>query len=497
MLVMKKFKSILAVAVAAAFMFSLASCDNSSSRSRDKDRDREEDEDDSEEDDSDDGGQLQISVESEANPWESNNGNNAGDAGNAGGMDQFADPTQIYYDYVAEQIVPEVGLADISSELIMEFGNGDFQGWSAFTPKLGLLSVDVRDYNGDGTLDLMTYTLTDMPYDRTSTGMVMTSYMSGYSSNYLSVTAKYYTLLGGDVVLMDQVDSITEISGDSVGTMIFGVYDDNGVVYIYGSCDTETDTTYGPRKTNIYHVEGDSFVFDATQGRYGFGQGSVDGDINVLAGANGVDFGQTAMGTALTKVTFDVFTNPSAECNGSVLGGFKSVFYENMQTIKVDLYDLSLVRDVLDSGLGALSGRAPMPVFEAPNNVVPEDEANALAGRISDASGVALTQDEIVFIDGGGVLFKYSSDSGVTLGIRYTSEGVISVVEAGYDYYDPIEDWYSVKDAVLQDPGLAIDPSLYSTFLGHCDWNQTSTGNDTQSVVVARMDNVWVNVSFH
>lgn len=473
---MKRFKSALAIAVVAAMTLSVAACSKSDSNDKKKHSKKDSD-------------NLEISFETESVSENSNIAEKT--------VEETGDLNQTYYDYVANAIIPEIGLSDVDSSLIMAFGSGNFHQQSDFQPKLGLLSADVRDYNGDGVLDLVTYSLSDMPSASTSTGVVMAERWNGYADNFLSVTARFYTFENGVVTFKNQVDSITEMSGDSIGTLIYGVYDDEGSVFIYGSCNTETPETYGPRKTNIYHVEGDSFVFDATQGFYGFGQASVDGDPNVIAGTAGVDFAPTAMGTALTHVNVNVFEDSSVDCNGSVLGGVKVGYYESMNDVEIKLYDLSLLRNVLNSGIGELAARAPMPVFEAPTNIVPEAEANALVDRVTASTGVAFNFDGVTLIDGGGSLLTYSSASNVSLKIRYSADGKLQIIDSTYKSTSPCEDWYTVKDAVFTDAQLAIDPSLYSTFLGHCEWNQMSQSNDNVSITVARMDDCFWTIRFN
>ena len=477
---MKRFKSILATTVVAAIAFSAVSCSSFDSDSKKKNKDKDKDSDKK---------KLEISIESQSD-------DEVTDLIEGDSNSEKLDLVQGYYNYLENAIAPELGLADADNSLIMTISSNSYYQQSEFQSKYGLLSADVRDYNGDGILDLVTYSISNMPSSSTSTGVVMADRWSGYANNFLSVTARFYTFENGSITFKDQVDSITEMSGDSIGTLIYGVYEDEGCAYIYGFCNTETPETYGPRKTNIYHVEGDSFVFDATQGFYGFGQASVDGDPNVIAGTRGVDFAPTAMGTALTHVNAQVFTDSSVECSGSVLGGVKVGYYETMSNIQVDLYDLSMLRNVFANGVDVLSSRPQMPVFEAPHNIIPEDEANALVARVSAASGVAINFQEIALIDGGGSLFKYSTDSGVTFNIRYTGDGVLDVITSNYNSANPCEDWYAIKDAAFTDSELAIDPSLYSNFLGYCDWNQSGQSNDSVSITVARMDDCFWTISY-
>ncbi|MCQ2531375.1 MAG: hypothetical protein MJ093_01555 [Saccharofermentans sp.] len=409
-------------------------------------------------------------------------------------VDTAEDITQMYYDYINDVLIPAEGLTNLASSVIVNFQDIPFHETPDMMARNGILSADVRDYNADGILDLVTYSLGSVEWDHTSTGLVMSEWY-GPQSNFYSVTARFYSLVDDEIILIDQVDSITELGADHVGTMMYGVYEDEGVMYIYASCDSETRETYSVRKTNIYHIEGNSFVFDATKGFYGFGQASVDSDPNVVAGTRGYDYAPTALGTALTQASFDTLVNGSGNGSGSVLGGVKITFYNSMDQVEANYYDISYLREVLVNGTDVLSSRPEMPVYEAPDNVDPTLLANEIAAQIGANGGSEFVYDNTNYIQGGGVTISYRTASGIELSLRFNAEGKLQVVNCEISGATVTDEWVSLKDAVLTDEYLNLDPASYQNYLGYCDMNQTSYGDDYCSIVVARMDSCWVNVS--
>lgn len=471
---MKKIKNIISFVVISTLALNSVACSNKQNK-KDKDDDKH----------NNDGIEIEIESTNKDKP----------DAENIVNDSSEEDLTQSYYDYIRDRLLPDGTPTDICSSFVIPFQTLPIHQDMEMTTRYGILSADVRDYNGDGIQDLVTYSVDNVSYDQTSTGVVMSSW-NGFQGDYLAITARFYTIENGEIVCKDEVPAITELCSDSVGYMIYGVYEDNGIPYIYGSCNSETRETYAPRKLNIYHIQGDSFVFDMTKGFYGFGQASIDGDPNVLAGTENTDFSLTALGTATTKITLDALTSSDCEISGSVLGGINIIFYESMDQVQATFYDVSCFREVIANDISALDARPSMPVFEPPKNVVPEEDAKALVERISANSGVQIDYVNFSTIDGGGSRFDFTAPDGITFILRYNADGILTNMESDFPTINPTSNWYAIKDAALTDSELNIDPSVYESFLGNCEWNQVSQSNDSHSITCARMDNCFWVVTF-
>ncbi|MCQ2515921.1 MAG: hypothetical protein MJ094_03555 [Saccharofermentans sp.] len=473
---MKLFKKIIATLVVFSLLFTVVACEKDT-RSIDDDRDERQERD----EDSSDEKNPEVDESSVDEEEESQEGHEAS-------------ITQAYYDYIRDVLIPSEGLTNLDGSIIVSFQSTPIHETSDINARNGILSADVRDYNGDGVLDLVTYSLDSIVWDHTSTGLVMSEWY-GEQRNFYGVTARFYSLIDGEITLLDQVDSITEFGADHVGTMYYGVYDDEGSVFIYGFCNTETVETYSVRKLNIYHIDGDSFVFDATSGFYGFGQASVDSDPNVVCGTLDYNYGATALGTAISNASFASVTNGIGD--GMLLGGVQFAFYNNMTQVEATYYDVSRLRDVLSDGVTVLDNRPSMPVYDAPDNVDPTELADRIALDISNAAGFTLTYLETDYISGGGVNVRYTNDGGdITLSLRFDEDGKLQVVNCTLDTWNITSEWIAFKDAIFTYAPFEINPDDYQSWLGDCDMNQTPLSNDDYSIVVARMDQIWVNISF-
>ncbi len=473
---MKHFKKIMATIVACSMLFAVVACDKDSGRTDDNRDERQE--------------QEEKPVDEKTPDADSDVSDDDGD------IEDVSEPSvvQQYYDYINDVLIPVEGLTNLDGSVIVSFQNTAIHETSDISARNGILSADVRDYNGDGVLDLVTYSLDSIVWDHTSTGLVMSEWY-GEQRNFYGVTARFYSMVDGNITLLDQVDSITEFGADHVGTMYYGVYDDEGSVYIYGYCDTETVETYSVRKLNIYHVEGNSFVFDSTSGFYGFGQASVDSDPNVVCGTLDYNYGATALGTAISNASFSSVTNGIGD--GMLLGGVQFMFYNSMTQVEAVYYDVSRLREVLSDGVIALDNRPSMPVYEAPENVDPTEMANTIASDIGNAAGSSLTYLETIYISGGGVNVRYTNAGGdITLSLRFSEEGKLQVVNCTLDTWNITSEWIAFKDAIFAYAPFEINPDDYQNWLGDCDMNQSPLSTDDYSIVVARMDEIWVNISF-
>lgn len=138
---------------------------------------------------------------------------------------KIVNPLRLYYDYLKEVVVPDIGLAN-QNELSGIF-NDDISFWSDLNPSLsGLLSAVVCDFDRDRKMDMLTASVTPRTYGQ----MLNTCY---------SVDLTLYQIQNGKVCQSDQFKNAVNMSGEhwycyAAGAHI-GLFEYDGTVYLYVS----------------------------------------------------------------------------------------------------------------------------------------------------------------------------------------------------------------------------------------------------------------------
>lgn len=378
-----------------------------------------------------------------------------------------------YYDYLKSTLLPACGAAPTAP--VQLFAGG----WAENAAQVaGILSADVRDYDGDGVRDMLAVVLTGRPIGETGLGEMVYA----ADSTCLAAELRLYTVQDGEIRLSDTVNGAAEMEAQSWGPMAVGVQEVDGVPYIYGYSQMEDSTTYGARPFAVYHVENGAFVFDHIGGHIGWGQSSYSGDPNAAAGTAGMEILDTPLNGTLNAL--EKLQNGTVEDNSDAvfaLYGTPLSFIamaRDGEGIAYQAVDYTQMEEICARGEEVVKAeRTPMPSpTPEPEVTGMEAEAEAIAAQAAQDSGFALektreSRDEISYIVG------YTAPGGTTLNLLYRADGdteeirSISVIAAGADV---TAEWLALKDAVLGMESLGFDPEKVSGFLGDCGFSHAS-----------------------
>lgn len=395
---------------------------------------------------------------------------------------------EVYYRYLRDEILPRYGWAKTGD---LEWTIPDPNNASAGTlPDLmsayrdaetgdgghGVLSAVVRDFDGDGTDDMLVLFLDGAPGGSIDIREV---YDEG---NATVLCARLYTVerggaSGSGVVQADEVLSAAELGGLCFGTMTAGIITWEGVPYIYTYEWMEDYTTYGPYLTRIYHVEDGRFVLDSASGWIGWGQATYVDDVGAYCGASGVSFLETSVAEAVSlAASGDRRLSTEEDPNLSRLKGSLMtrvvLFWTpgTRQGITSRVEDLTYIRTALEQGAEAAETlRGPEPDLTPKVNAY-KDTAHALAAEIAAAAGIPMDlSSERTYEE--QYIAAYAAAAGTRLSITVSPEGRITAVSVTADYADREKEWPQLKDAVLTSPALALPEDVRTRFAGSCGYS--------------------------
>lgn len=380
------------------------------------------------------------------------------------------------FSYVKEVLVPQEGMASLEAfTATCEDKESGYESNGA----LGLLSADIHDYDGDGQMELVTFSVEFEDDANTQLGMLM-----NYSHRSLVVRARLYGTQNGQVQLLDEAIT-AQLTKESFGQMACGVRKSSGVYYIYGKSYNEDTTTYGPTPISIYHVEGKKFVYDRIAGRIGWGQSSSPEDANEQLGTRNWDYKDTALADTLDKSLSyrsnqaipENLGNDFSESMGPSLKCLVYVAYPNSQTSACRNYDFSNLGEILETGYAAYMQAHPFVQEESDVHVVErmeEEDLNAvnladqIANEIQAGSGVTLTKGNTSETNGIRVIF-YTAPGGESMSIQVIMEtNKLRTISISTPHYDITDDWIALKDATLNCSLLGLNKGALEGIYGAC-----------------------------
>lgn len=161
-------------------------------------------------------------------------------------------PKEAYYEYLREVVVPKIGIAT-EEERLGESGYGeDF--WTNMLKRevSGLLSAAVCDLDMNGSLDMLTVTVT--PVDRDTMRR---------KDIYYSITLTLYQLIDGQVVESDRIDHAVKIADDyqqCFGTIDVKLSEYEGVTNVEALGIFTTGLSYDPNSVTRVSIEDGQFI---------------------------------------------------------------------------------------------------------------------------------------------------------------------------------------------------------------------------------------------
>ena len=382
---------------------------------------------------------------------------------------------EAFYTYLRETVIPEEGLASLEKLTLDTDGKED---GLAQQGGLGLLSADVRDYDGDGEEDMVTLSLVERPMGETSLGALMYE----AETNCLAMEMRLYTCdAEGAVALSDTVAAVAVLEHYSWGPMLAGVQESDGVPYLYGFCAMVDPTTYGAAPFVVYHVEDGKFVFDMIGGRIGWGQGTYTEDANAVLGTRGMRLIDTPLNDVYNVTQKLQVDGPDAEeSNGETLRALDGslMAYVGMygldypETATSQAQDATQLREILERGLETIRAErtpapSPTPALESEYAEI-EAAIATLIEEVESASGIPLELVNEEIADGTYTV-RYEAAERSSATIAYDTEsGAITSFGVYANGGEVTEEWIALKDAALAAPSLGLDADAVAPFLGDC-----------------------------
>ena len=366
---------------------------------------------------------------------------------------------QQMYDYVSTVLVPEKGLADLGpfTWTHAHKANDGYDNWEMLQNGgcYGLVSAVVRDFDFDGNQELVAFYLTAMPTAQTWEPIYGgNSYLESYV-----VSMELYTLQDGQVVLSDSYHCLNQLDDESWGYICVYLEQLEDGIYIDAFSSAEDYTTYGASPRTIFHVANDKFVFDYISG-IGYGQGSIDENPNNLMGTTNIN---------PSEYTFDARYEDDSTVRNVMMLDFDNQA-PNDGTMVYTGTDYTQLRTILTEGVDAVEiqplpqgGRKP----EDPAITATKDTAQAIADYVAAESGCVFVDcTNSVYSDTAS--YRYETEEYSFLVLRLNSEtGALVGVSVSNNGYPVPDEWFSMKDAVIDYPSLGLDRAeldfLYGT----------------------------------
>ncbi len=374
---------------------------------------------------------------------------------------------QIFYDYLKNVHIPEVGLANLTSTPWKHCSELDGVEYNA-THMIeigcgGLLSAVVRDFDLDGDLDMVTFYMNAQPHNEIWPAI----YSGGTKTPAHVISMSYFTLEDGQVVLKDSYPHVIKLDGASWGPIQIYMEQLEDGIYIHSFSDATDYSTYGASPSTIFHIADDKIVFDYISG-IKYGQSSLAENPNHLMNTTNLNPNDYTFGT-LTKSADKVDPNGDEE-NRWIYWGTLAEPGSNGMTSYTGV-DFTGLRIILEQGLDAFPYE-PLPQGgKKPANPVAE-EGMAAAQIIADYVAV---QSGCVFVYSSSLYRESSNSATITFEteeythLYFTYEGNTGIISGftltSNDYPIPSE-WHTMKDALLQYPQFGLLAEEIAPFLG-------------------------------
>lgn len=405
---------------------------------------------------------------------------------------------ELFYQYLADVVVPEIGLADLSAKEI------DTKNFNYFHPPLlkdagftGLAAAAVRDFDGNGTEEMVTFTVAKVT-------LIHTWLQPFYGEDFwnwdcLSIEMDLYTIEDGAVVHKDHEASLSVLDGYSWGPMVAGLEQCGDTIYLWGKSHMEDPSTYGCSPFTVYHIENDEFVFDYAEG-FEWGQISLEGDFWEL-NTTKLDIHALSLG----DIDQIVKKMPNSDTQWyEKLGDrlqLEVYLSSNLSTwgvLEAQGTDHTNLKAILSEGVDAYPVQ-PLPQEELLSASDAMDQiANDAYELLAEMTiGQGLESKDHWEEDGklhieyvthyNEIRMTYDAQTGKLLQIMLLSED--SKADSS---------WYSTKDALLQHEAFGLKAEEVEELLGKVSWTKYSGGLELSNATVgiAQVMSCVLNITF-
>ncbi len=389
-----------------------------------------------------------------------------------------ANSTELFYQYLSDTVIPEMGLSNLNSVSV------DTEGFEKEYPAklgdegfLGLVSASIRDFDGDGSDEMVTFSLVNSQIFHTWLREYIRDDM--WLLSVVGLQLDLYALEDGQVVHKDTDANLTWIDGLSWGPMAAGLEQYEDKIYIWGKAHSENTSTYGNAPFCISHVENGVFVRDYVDGMT-WGQEDLSEELSEVATSHMI-----IRNTPLIDVANAVDRYPNSADKWTETFGERLVMnlwlegdWDNWGLLHADVEDFTNLRYILEHKDYNI---APLPIEPLP-------QVGSEGGLADKAKAFAETQfnNEISSINNWESEGTFHSEitlfSGNVLRLRYdmvSGEFTQIILNA-----DDMESWYQEKDLLLQHPDLNLNADSISPMLGKCSMTAFSGGVDAGDYTV-------------
>ncbi len=374
---------------------------------------------------------------------------------------------QLYYDYLRDVHIPEVGLASLTAEPWVHCearGGVEYNAQHLLDVGCGgLLSAVVRDFDLDGDEDMVTFYMTAMPHNETWPAIFNQKHV--FPDHVVSMS--YFTLDNGQITLKDSYPCAIMLDGLSWGPIRISMEQLEDGIYIRCFSSATDYTTYGASPTTIFHIAGDKFVFDYISGIH-YGQGTMVENPNLLMNTTNINPSDYTF-DSLKKNPADVDPNGDEENRWIYYGVISDP--DSSDRVSYTGVDYTGLRIILEQGIDAFP-HEPLPQGgkKPPNPylLAAEELGNPMAEFVATQTGCNFNQVTTYQSDGSTqVSIRYETEQHTVVSIAYDGEtGKITRISIVSNVYPLPQEWQDVKDAVLQYPLFGFTSEDIAPFLG-------------------------------
>ena len=415
-------------------------------------------------------------------------------------VDAEAEQRQLLYEYLQATLIPEIGLADLSA---ISWTHASTRGGVDDNPQHlidngrgGILSAVVRDFDLNGNQDMVIFCMNILPYNETWSPIYTRD------NPVYNISMSLYELQGNDVTLSDTYHSLMHLDGSSWGHISIRMELMEKGIYICSHSYAEDFSTYGESPTTIFHVENGKFIFDYISGIH-YGQSSIDTNPNLLMNTTDLEYQDYTIYN-MPKSAVDTDPNGDPEENRWIYLGTFELTDWSTSTMCYTGTDYTGLRIILEQGLDAFP-HAPLPQ----GGLIPEDPSIQLALNLAQPiADYVAEQTGCVFIDTDTSYSSYSNTASIRFETaEYTifavtydaaAQRISSIGLSSNDYPVP-QEWFDMKDALLQYSEFGLISSELSPFLGKkISYNNHMNGTEITgaTITILQITDTLFSISF-
>ena len=376
-----------------------------------------------------------------------------------------------YYRYLNDVFIPKEKLASVNQIAVSVPHSWDIDRAGG----TGLASVLIDDFNGDGVLEMLTVEVEDISIMDTFWNKVYFEDGAAYDSEKrcLRLLLRHY-IYENDQIIENSIGVINMLHGGCWGKIVLGVEKIGTDFYVFSKMTSENIMTYGPSMYTVTRISGNSLSPRYTA-PIQFGRADRSNYLDLMGLENTIRPDTLSL-SDLTIPSYTASVSDIRQSLGNRLLCVVDVDSPNgTEDLTYQLTDYTHLRENLKDN-GANWERIPLP--EGYTITLSEDPSGVadLISRVEASTGSSFTRDN-VNEEGDMYDVTFVSEAGNQLMITFNtasnkliSAGLIAV------HSSPDEEWYRVKDALLQNE-FGLSASEQSILLGdQISWTEYLNG---------------------